>query len=153
MCEGKAVPLQAWSGPEGSRKLRLPDFKTTAQDGGKIVSLTHRPPLPPGNASVTHVCYRLSRPLGHSAIGRILCQWKIPMTPAAIESATFRFVAQHLNHCATAIRHIYVLQLNLCMTSQLPVFIRAARCSELLLKVDLPCFGEFNILCILVKCR
>ena len=25
---GKAVPLQAWTGPEGSRKLRLPDFKT-----------------------------------------------------------------------------------------------------------------------------
>ena len=43
----KAVPLQAWSGPEGSRKLRFPDFMTTAQDGGKVVSLTHRPPLPP----------------------------------------------------------------------------------------------------------
>jgi len=43
--KGKAVPLQAWSGPEGSRKLRFPDF-VTAQDGGKAVSLTHRPPLP-----------------------------------------------------------------------------------------------------------
>ena len=41
---GKAVPLQACSGPEGSRKLRFPDFMTTAQDGGKVVSLTHRPP-------------------------------------------------------------------------------------------------------------
>ena len=29
--EGKAVPLQAWSGPEVSRKLRFPDFMTTAQ--------------------------------------------------------------------------------------------------------------------------
>ena len=34
--KGKAVPLQAWSGPEGSRKLRFPDFMTTAQDGGKV---------------------------------------------------------------------------------------------------------------------
>ena len=25
---GKAMPLQAWTGPEGSRKMRLPDFKT-----------------------------------------------------------------------------------------------------------------------------
>jgi hypothetical protein len=26
--QGKAIPLQAWAGPEGSRRLRLPDFKT-----------------------------------------------------------------------------------------------------------------------------
>jgi hypothetical protein len=45
--KGKAVPLQAWSGPEGPRNLRFPDFMTTAQDGGKVVSLTHRPPLSP----------------------------------------------------------------------------------------------------------
>jgi hypothetical protein len=30
-----------------------------------------------------------------------LCQWKIPMTPSGIVPATFRFVAQYLNHCAT----------------------------------------------------
>ena len=54
--KGKAVPLQAWGGPEGSRKLRFQDFVTTAQDGGKVVSLTHRPPLPPGNTPGTHFC-------------------------------------------------------------------------------------------------
>ena len=43
----KEVPLQAWSGPEGSRKLSFPDYLTTAQDCGKVVSLTHRPPLYP----------------------------------------------------------------------------------------------------------
>jgi len=51
--KGKAVPLQAWNGPEGSRKLRFPDFMT-AQDGGKIVSLMHRPAVPPGNTRGTH---------------------------------------------------------------------------------------------------
>jgi len=29
---------------------------TTAQDRVKVVSLTHRPPLPPGNALGTHFC-------------------------------------------------------------------------------------------------
>jgi hypothetical protein len=42
--KGKAVSLQAWSGQEGS------------QDGGKVVSLTHRPPLPLENAPGTHFC-------------------------------------------------------------------------------------------------
>jgi len=56
LCTGKAVPLQACSGPEGSRKLRLPNFVTKAQGGGKVVSLTHRPPIPPGNAPDTHFC-------------------------------------------------------------------------------------------------
>jgi len=37
--KGKAVPLQARSGPEGSRKLSLPDFMTTAQDGGRLSAL------------------------------------------------------------------------------------------------------------------
>jgi hypothetical protein len=53
--KGKVVLLQAWSGREGSRKLRFPDFTTTAQDGGKVASLTHRPPLPPGNTPGTHL--------------------------------------------------------------------------------------------------
>ena len=50
----KAVPLQAWSDPQGSRKLPFPDFMKTEQDDGKVVSLTHRPPLHPGNAPGTH---------------------------------------------------------------------------------------------------
>ena len=37
--KGKAIPLQAWTGPEGSRKLRLPDFVATAQDGGGLSAL------------------------------------------------------------------------------------------------------------------
>jgi len=41
--KGKAVPLQD------------PDYMTTAQDGGEVVSPTHRPPLPPGNAPGTRV--------------------------------------------------------------------------------------------------
>jgi len=54
----KAVPLQAWSGPEVSRKLRFPDFMTIAEDSGKVISLTYWLPLPQGL----------------TAIGRNLCQ-------------------------------------------------------------------------------
>jgi hypothetical protein len=54
--KGKAVPLYAWSGPEVSRKLWFPVYMTTAQDGGKVVSLTHRSLLPPRNAPGTHFC-------------------------------------------------------------------------------------------------
>ena len=56
----RAVLLQAWSGPEGSRKLTFPDFMTTAQDGGKV-SFTHRPPLPPGNTPGTQFYNILQR--------------------------------------------------------------------------------------------
>jgi len=49
--ETGSVPLQAWRCPEGSRKLRFPDFVTTAQDGGKVASLKHRPPLTPSKYS------------------------------------------------------------------------------------------------------
>ena len=33
------------------------------------------------------------------------------MTPAGIEPATFRFLAQQLNHCATAVPYIYIYTL------------------------------------------
>jgi len=36
---------------------RVPgSFMTTAQDGGKVVSLMHRPPLPPGITPGTDFC-------------------------------------------------------------------------------------------------
>jgi hypothetical protein len=47
--KSKAIPIQAWTGREGSRRLRLPDFV-------KVVSPTHWPPLPPGNIPGTHFC-------------------------------------------------------------------------------------------------
>ena len=37
--KGKTVPLQAWTGPEGSKKLRFPDYMTTARDGGGLSAL------------------------------------------------------------------------------------------------------------------
>jgi hypothetical protein len=50
--KGKAIPLQPLTGPEGSRRLRLPDIKKVV----RLFSLTHRPPIPPGNIPGTHFC-------------------------------------------------------------------------------------------------
>ena len=49
-------PITGPEGPRGFQELTSPDFVTTAQDGGKVVSLAHRQPLPPGNTTGTHFC-------------------------------------------------------------------------------------------------
>ena len=46
--------------------------RQSAHEGGKFVSPTHRPPLPPENIPGTHFCWRLSSPQGHTAAGRIM---------------------------------------------------------------------------------
>jgi len=56
--KGKSVPLQAWSDPEGSGKLRFPDYMTVTQDVGKVVSLKHRPPLPPQEILLVFISVR-----------------------------------------------------------------------------------------------
>jgi hypothetical protein len=70
-CKGtdKAIPLQTLRVPEawGSQILRQ-----SAHVGGKLVSLTSRPPLPLRNIPGIHFCYRLSRPQSHCAAGRIM---------------------------------------------------------------------------------
>jgi len=34
--KGKAIRLEVWTGPEGCRKLKFPDFVTMAQDGDRL---------------------------------------------------------------------------------------------------------------------
>ena len=102
--KGKAVPLQVQRSPEGSRKLRFPDYVTTAQHDGKVV----------------RKCSWYSFPLEAESIPGPQCDrkdfmsMKVPETPAGIEPATFRFVTQHLNHCATAVPLDFTYQLKFC---------------------------------------
>ena len=38
---GKAIPVEFWTGPEGSRRLRFPDSRHSAYEGRKVVSPMH----------------------------------------------------------------------------------------------------------------
>ena len=46
--KSKAIPITALRGPEGSGRLRLQIARHSAHEGGKVVTLTYLPPLPPG---------------------------------------------------------------------------------------------------------
>jgi hypothetical protein len=52
-----------------SRLSHFLDSRLT--DGGEDVSLRRRPPFAPRKIPGTHFCWRLIRPQGHSAAGRI----------------------------------------------------------------------------------
>ena len=68
------LPGPYQSGPECSWKLKLLDFVTTAQDGGKFVSLTHRPPLPPRKYSWYSLLLEAESTTRATVRSEVLCQ-------------------------------------------------------------------------------
>jgi len=108
----KAVPLQARKGPEGSRKLRFPDFVTTAQGGGRLSALRTGRLYSRKYSWYSFLLEAKSTP-GPWCDRKNFMSIKNPVTLAGIKPATFRFVAQHLNHCATAVLSM-ALYSNMC---------------------------------------
>jgi hypothetical protein len=81
--------------------------RQSAHEGGKVISSTHRPPLPLVLISVRGWVdpKAIVRPKG-------LCQWKIPMTPSRIEPGKFEYTSYgtHLvryvkPHCLVNTQH------------------------------------------------
>jgi hypothetical protein len=61
---GENLRVPACWGSQISRQL--------AHECGTVVTTMHWPPLSPGNIPGAHFCWRLSRPQGHGAAGRIM---------------------------------------------------------------------------------
>jgi len=87
-----ATPLQAWTGLEGSKRLKLPEFLYNQHTKVARLSAVHTGHLYPLSQEISLILIavkRLRRPQGYSAARRITS-----VTPFGIESATFRLVAQ-----------------------------------------------------------
>ena len=49
-------PVTGLEWPRGFQEVKVPRFHDTAQGGGTVVSLMHRPHLPSVNSPGTHFC-------------------------------------------------------------------------------------------------
>ena len=96
--KGKGIPVQAWTGSEGSRRLKLQKFQDS-RHMTRLSALRTGCLYPPGSIPGINFCSRLSRPQGRSTAGRIMSM-KNSYDP--IGNRTFWLVPQ----CFNQLRHL-----------------------------------------------
>jgi hypothetical protein len=75
----------------------LPDLLDIQHyEGGKVITLTHRPPSPPGIS--WYAFLEAESTPGHMELSNLL--EKSPVKPPGIDPGTHQLVAQRLNHYA-----------------------------------------------------
>ena len=116
---GQALRVPARWGSQISRQL--------AHEGGKVVSPTHRLPLPPRKYS--WYSFLLRGWVNPRAIlwPEVLCQWKYRMTPSRMKPAIFRLVARCLNQLRhrgqDPVLRIYVSHVGECCVGTWPFWV------------------------------
>jgi len=91
-----------------------------AQDGGRLSALrTGR--LYPQEILLVLISVKAESTPGPWCDRKDFMSMKNPLTPAGIETATFRFVAQHLNDCATAVPLTTKCKLKMVLSERQPI--------------------------------
>jgi hypothetical protein len=88
---GKTIPVQAWTGPEGSRRFRLPEFLNNRH---RRLSVLRTGRLYSRGIFLVLISVRSWVDARVMVRPERSCQWKLPVSPLGIEPATFRLVVQ-----------------------------------------------------------